>query len=64
MMKQELTLSPEPATTIAELRQREQDSKGNLSQDDIWHFNNRFHVRINVCVAARVGVHCVFDVTV
>ena len=26
MMKQELTLSPEPATTIAELRQRVQDA--------------------------------------
>ena len=37
MMKRELTLSPEPATTIAELRQRVQDALDNLSQDDIRH---------------------------
>ena len=34
-MKQELILSPEPATTIAELRQRVQDTCENLWQDDI-----------------------------
>ena len=37
MMKRELALSPEPATTIAELRQRVQESWDNLSQDDMQH---------------------------
>ena len=46
MMKRELTLSPEPATTIAELRQRVQDAWGNLSQDDIRHLYDRLRARI------------------
>ena len=36
-MKRELTLSPEPATTIAKLRQWVQGAWDNLSQDDIRH---------------------------
>ena len=35
MMKRELTLSPEPATIIAELRQQVQDAWDSLLQDDI-----------------------------
>ena len=38
MMKWELTHSPEPATTIAELRQRMQDSWDSLPEGDIRHF--------------------------
>ena len=38
MMKRDHSLSPEPATTIAELRQGVQNSWDNLSQDDIRHF--------------------------
>ena len=34
-MKRELTLSPDHATIIAELRQRVQDAWDSLSQDDI-----------------------------
>ena len=37
MMNRKLTISPEPATTIAELRQRVQDALDNQSQDDIRH---------------------------
>ena len=37
MMKRELTPSPEPATTTAELQQWVQDALDNLSQDDIRH---------------------------
>ena len=51
MMKRELTLSPEPATTIAELRQRLQDAWDNLSQDDIRHFHDRLQARIHAHVA-------------
>ena len=51
-MKRELILPPEPTTTIAELRQRVQDSLDNLSQDDIGHLYDRLHVKIYACVAA------------
>ena len=63
MMKWELTLSPEPATIIAELRQRVQDALVILSQDDIRHLYDRFHARIHTCVAARGDALCI-DVTV
>ena len=46
MMKRELTLSPEPVTTIAELEQQMQDTWDNLSQDDIRHLYNHLHARI------------------
>ena len=46
MMNQELTLSPEPATTIAELWKRVQDVWDNLLQDDIWHLYDLLHARI------------------
>ena len=55
MMKQELTLSREPATTIAKLRQWVQDSWDDLSQDDNRHLYDRLHVRIHARVAAREG---------
>ena len=55
MMKQKLTLFPEPATAIAELRQRLQDAWENPSQDDIQHLHDRLHARIRACVAARGG---------
>ena len=54
MLQRELTLSPEPAATIAELRQWVQDAWDNLSQDDIRHLYDRLHARIHACVAARV----------
>ena len=44
MMKLELTLSPEPATTIAKLRHQVQDAWDNLLQDDILHLYDRLHV--------------------
>ena len=53
LMKLELTLSPEPATTIAELRQRVQDTWHNLSQDDIRHLYDHFHARMHDCVENR-----------
>ena len=56
MMKWELTLSPEPATTIAELQQWVKDAWDNLSQDDIWHLYEHLHVRIHACIAEREGV--------
>ena len=60
MMKRGLTLSPEPATTIAELRQRVQDAWKSLILDDIRHLYDRLDVRIHACHAARGGgVHCV-----
>ena len=62
MIKRELTLSPELATTIAGLRQRVQDAGNNLSQDDIRHLYDRLHAKIHVCVAARGGILCI-DVT-
>ena len=49
------TLSLEPATTFAELRQRVQDALDNISQDDILHLYDLFHERIYPSVAARVG---------
>ena len=52
-MKRELTLSPEPASIIAELRQRVQDDWDNLSQDDIRHIYHRLHARVHAYVAAR-----------
>ena len=55
MMKREHTLSPEPATTIAELRQRVQDAWDNLLQDDIRHLYDHLHAKIHACVAARGG---------
>ena len=44
-MKWELTLSPEPAKSIAELRQQVQDAWDNLSQDDIRHLHDHFYLR-------------------
>ena len=55
MMKRELTLSAEPATTIAEL----QDAWDNLSQDDIQHLYDRLHVGIHACVATREVLNCI-----
>ena len=55
MMKRELTLSLEPATTIAELQQRVQDVWDNLSQDDFQHLYYHLYVRIHACIAARRG---------
>ena len=46
-----LTLSPEPAITIAELRQRVQDAWDNLSQDDIRHLYDSLHARNCIDVA-------------
>ena len=66
MMKRELTLSPQPATTIAEFRQRVQDALDNLAQDDIRHLY--FFMRkarlccrqcIDVNVWAPITVTCV-----
>ena len=50
MMKQELTLSPEPA----KLRQRVQDGLDNLLQNNIRHLYNHLHVRIQACIATIV----------
>ena len=58
MMKLELTLSPEPATTIAELRKWVQDAWDNLSQDDIQYLYDRLHARIHACVAVGGGTVC------
>ena len=55
MMKRELTLSPELATAIAELRQRVEDAWDNLSQNDIRHLYDHLHVTIHACIAAREG---------
>ena len=63
MMRRELTLSPEPVTTMAELRQQVQDAWDNLSQDGIRHLYGRLHERIHACVAAR-GITLCIDVTV
>ena len=52
-MKRELILSPESATTSAELRQRVQDAWDMLSQDDIPHFCDSLHARIHAYIAAR-----------
>ena len=47
------TLSPEPATIIAELWQWVQYAWENLAQDDSWHLYDCLHARIHVCIAAR-----------
>ena len=54
-MKWELTLSPEPSTPIAELRQRVQEAWDSLSQDDFRHLYDPLHARIHACVASRWG---------
>ena len=59
MMKQELTLSPGPATTISELRQRVQDAWDNQLQDDTWHLCGRLLKRIHACLAARGATLCI-----
>ena len=59
MMKWELTLTPEPATTIAKLWQRVQNAWDNLSQDDIRHLYDRLRARIHACVAA-MGQYTVY----
>ena len=46
MMKREPILSPEPATTIAKLRERVQDAWESASHDDIRHLYDRLHTRI------------------
>ena len=53
MMKWELTLSPEPVTTIVELRQWVQEAWDNLLQDDIRLLDDRLHARIHAYVATR-----------
>ena len=55
MIKQELTLSPEPAPSIAELRQQLQDAWDNLSQDDIQPLYDCLHARLHACVVTRVA---------
>ena len=60
MIKRELFLFPEPATTITELRQRVSDAWYNPSQDDIRHLYDRFHVRLHACIAASGGTLCIF----
>ena len=63
MRKGELALSSEAVTTIAELRQRMQDARDNVSQDDIGTF-------MTVCMREYTplllpgGVTLCFDVTV
>ena len=59
MMKRELTLSPEPTTTIAELQQRVQDVCDSLSQNDIRHLYDSLHARIHASVAAFYRDMCV-----
>ena len=54
-MKWELALSPEPATTIATLRQRLQGAWNNVSQDNIRHFYDRVYVKIHAYLAGRWG---------
>ena len=59
MMKQQLTLSPELATTIAELQQRVHDAWDNLLQYDIRHIYNCLQVRIlsSSAASARYTVY-------
>ena len=59
MMKQEITLSPQPATINAELQQMVQDAWDKLTQDDIRHLHDRLHAKIHACVAARGSIHSV-----
>ena len=56
MMKRELTLSPEPTTTIAELQQRVQDAWNSLSQDDTRHLYDCLRPRIHAYIAASYTV--------
>ena len=56
MMKQELTLSPEPATATAELQQRVQDAWDNLWQDDTRHLYDCLHARIHAYITASYTV--------
>ena len=58
-MKRELTLYPESATILGELRPRVQDVWYNLSQDDIRQLYDRLHERMQACVAARGGTLCI-----
>ena len=66
MMKRELTLSPELATTIVELRQRVQDSWDDLSHDGIRIFMTicmptiatKYTLYIDVAVWAPLNVTC------
>ena len=53
IMMWELSLSQEPATTIAELRQEVQVPWNNLLQDNIQHLYDHLHVTINACFAVR-----------
>ena len=55
VIKRELSLSPEPATTIADFQHWVQNAWDNLSQDDIRHLHDRFHARIHAWVAAKGG---------
>ena len=55
MMKWGLTLSPEPAATIAELRQHVEDAWNKLEQNGIRHFYDYLHVRTHTCIAIRGG---------
>ena len=66
MMKRELTLSPEPATTTVELREWVQNSWDNLSQDDIQHLLRLFtceNTSLRCCQSGEVGTLCI-DMTV
>ena len=57
MMKWDVTLSlsPEPATTIAELRQQVEDTCDTLLQDDIQHLYDCLYPRIHAYIAPRGG---------
>ena len=50
LMKWELTLSPEPVTTM---QQQVQDAWNNVLQEDIRPVHDRLHLRIHACIAAR-----------
>ena len=56
IMRREFTLFPEPATTIAELREWVQDAWHNLLQDGIRHLYDYLHARI--CTCPGKSVHC------
>ena len=53
MVKWELTLSPEPAAIIAELRQRVQEARDDISQEDIRHLYGCLNARIHACIDTR-----------
>ena len=59
MMKQELTLPPEPATTIAEMWQWVQDAWANLLLDDIWQLYDHLHGRILSALPSEEGTLCI-----